>query len=66
MITRTLLRYHLTRSPQNRRAAVLNYFADGTYSDSDEELLKGTGIIPKVQIIELNRDCMTDEKRISH
>ena len=56
----------MTRSPQNRRAAVLNYFADGTYSDSDEELLKGTGIIPKVQIIELNRDCMTDEKRISH
>ncbi|XP_076438394.1 L-proline trans-4-hydroxylase-like [Babylonia areolata] len=35
------------RSAKNRRAAVLNYFADGTYSNSDEELLKGTGVIPK-------------------
>ncbi|KAK7106231.1 phytanoyl-CoA dioxygenase domain-containing protein 1 homolog [Littorina saxatilis] len=39
------------RSPKNRRAAVLNYFADGTYSDSDQELLKGV-TIPKGQKME--------------
>lgn len=32
------------RSDKPRRSAVLNYFADGTYSDTDEELLKGSVI----------------------
>lgn len=34
------------RSDGPRRATVLNYFADGVYSDTNEELLKGS-IIPK-------------------
>ena len=40
----------LFRSPNPRRAAVLNYFGDGTCSNSDEELLAGTGIIKKVTL----------------
>jgi len=36
------------RSDQARRSAVLNYFADGTYSDTNEELLKGSQV-PKGQ-----------------
>lgn len=39
------------RSDKSRRAAVLNYFADGTLSDSDDELLKGS-IVPKGQRME--------------
>ncbi|GFR83349.1 phytanoyl-CoA dioxygenase [Elysia marginata] len=36
------------RSDRCRRSAVLNYFADGTFSDSDEPMLKGS-VIPKVR-----------------
>lgn len=35
------------RSKRSRRAFVLNVFADGTRSDTDEELLKGVPVIPK-------------------
>lgn len=35
------------KSPRPRRAFVLNVFADGTYSDSDEELLKGVPVVRK-------------------
>lgn len=35
------------RSEGPRRAAVVNVFADGTVSNSDDELLKGVGVIPK-------------------
>jgi hypothetical protein len=35
------------RSPRPRRAFVLNVFADGTYSDTDEEILQGVPIIHK-------------------
>lgn len=35
------------RSEHSRRAFVLNVFADGTYSDSDEPLLEGVPVIPK-------------------
>jgi ectoine hydroxylase-related dioxygenase (phytanoyl-CoA dioxygenase family) len=34
-------------SSRSRRAFVINVFADGTRSDSDSELLEGTGVIPK-------------------
>jgi len=34
-------------SDHPRRAAVVNYFADGTLSDTNEELLKGVPVIPK-------------------
>lgn len=39
------------RSDRPRRSAVLNYFGDGVYSDSNEELLKGS-IVPKGQKME--------------
>jgi hypothetical protein len=35
------------KSARPRRAFVLNVFADGTYSDSDEEILKGVPVIQK-------------------
>lgn len=35
------------RSPRSRRAFVLNVFADGTESNSDEELLQGVPPVPK-------------------
>ena len=35
------------RSERSRRAFVLNVFADGTYSATNDELLKGVPIIPK-------------------
>lgn len=35
------------RSPRSRRAFVLNVFADGTISNTDDELLKGVPIIEK-------------------
>lgn len=35
------------KSDNSRRAFVLNVFADGTLSDSDEELMPGTPLIPK-------------------
>lgn len=35
------------KSSHSRRAFVTNVFADGTVSDSDKELLQGTGVIPK-------------------
>ncbi len=35
------------RSDRSRRAFVLNVFADGTYSATDDELLQGVPIIPK-------------------
>jgi ectoine hydroxylase-related dioxygenase (phytanoyl-CoA dioxygenase family) len=34
-------------SPRSRKAFVLNVFADGTFSDSDEPLLAGVPVIPK-------------------
>jgi ectoine hydroxylase-related dioxygenase (phytanoyl-CoA dioxygenase family) len=35
------------RSPRSRRAFVLNVFADGTISETDDELLSGVPVIPK-------------------
>ena len=35
------------RSKAARRAAVLNYFKDGTYSNTDEPLLLGMDVVPK-------------------
>ena len=40
------------RSPISRRAFVLNVFADGTRSDSDEPLLEGVPAVPKGQKME--------------
>ena len=40
------------RSERSRRAFVLNVFADGTYSDSDQPLLEGVPVIPKGQKME--------------
>ncbi len=40
------------KSEQSRRAFVLNVFADGTISNTDDELLKGVPIIPKGRKIE--------------
>lgn len=40
------------RSERSRRAFVLNVFADGTISNTDEELLKGVPPIPKGQRME--------------
>lgn len=40
------------KSERSRRAFVLNVFADGTTSDTDEELLKGVPIIKKGQKME--------------
>ena len=40
------------RSDYARRAAVLNYFRDGTYSDTDESLLLGMDVVPKGQKLE--------------
>jgi ectoine hydroxylase-related dioxygenase (phytanoyl-CoA dioxygenase family) len=40
------------KTERSRRAFVLNVFADGTQSDSDESLLKGIPEIPKSQKIE--------------
>lgn len=40
----------IIRSDQPRRAAVLNYFADGTISNTDDDLLKGIKI-PKVGLV---------------
>ncbi|GJM33342.1 MAG: hypothetical protein DHS20C18_23430 [Saprospiraceae bacterium] len=40
------------RSPHSRRAFVLNVFADGTRSNSDEEVLKGVPIIRKGEKME--------------
>lgn len=40
------------RSDRSRRAFVLNVFADGTYSDSDEPLLEGVPVIPKGEKME--------------
>ncbi len=34
------------RSPNPRRAAVINVFLDGTYSVSNDPLLKGIGVVP--------------------
>ncbi len=38
---------YANKSERARRAFVLNVFADGTYSDSDEPLLEGVPVIPK-------------------
>jgi ectoine hydroxylase-related dioxygenase (phytanoyl-CoA dioxygenase family) len=35
------------KSPRSRRAFVLNVFADGTFANSDKELMPGTPLIPK-------------------
>lgn len=35
------------RSERSRRAFVLNVFADGTYSDSNEPLLEGVPVVPR-------------------
>lgn len=40
------------RSPRSRRAFVLNVFADGTESNTDEELLGGVPAVPKGQKME--------------
>lgn len=37
-----------TRSDRPRRACVVNYFADGVRSDSDEPMLNGIPVIKKV------------------
>ena len=36
------------RSDQPRRAAVVNYFADGVESNSDQPMLNGVPVIEKV------------------
>ena len=38
---------YANQSDRSRRAFVLNVFADGTYSDSDEPLLEGVPVIPR-------------------
>lgn len=38
---------YANNTPRSRRAFVLNVFADGTVSDSDDSLLKGIPVIPK-------------------
>lgn len=43
---------HANKSSRSRRAFVLNVFADGTYSDSDEPLLEGVPVIQKGQKME--------------
>jgi len=43
---------YANKSSRPRRAFVLNVFADGTYSDSDDELLKGVPAIPKGKKLE--------------
>jgi ectoine hydroxylase-related dioxygenase (phytanoyl-CoA dioxygenase family) len=43
---------YANKSSRPRRAFVLNVFADGTYSDSNEELLKGVPAIPKGKKLE--------------
>lgn len=40
--------FFVHRSERPRRAAVVNYFADGVKSDSDESVLNGVPIIKKV------------------
>ena len=40
----------LCRSERPRRAAVVNYFADGVRSDTDEAVLNGVPVIKKVRI----------------
>jgi ectoine hydroxylase-related dioxygenase (phytanoyl-CoA dioxygenase family) len=40
------------KSPRSRRAFVLNVFADGTASDSNDPLLQGVPAIPKGKKIE--------------
>ncbi|MBK8506624.1 MAG: phytanoyl-CoA dioxygenase family protein [Saprospiraceae bacterium] len=40
------------RSERSRRAFVLNVFADGTYSDSNDPLLEGVPVVPKGQKME--------------
>jgi hypothetical protein len=39
-------------SDRSRKAFVLNVFADGTISNSDEPLLEGVPVIPKGQKME--------------
>ena len=43
---------YANKSSRPRRAFVLNVFADGTYSDSDDELLQGVPAIPKGKKLE--------------
>ena len=38
------------RSERPRRAAVVNYFADGVKSDTDEAVLNGVPVVKKVRI----------------
>ena len=40
--------YFVDRTDKPRRAAVVNYFADGVRSDSDDPLLPGAPIVKKV------------------
>ena len=39
------------RSDRSRRAFVINVFADGTRSDSDQPLLEGVPVVPKGQVL---------------
>jgi len=41
----------LLRSSTPRRAAVVNYFADGVKSNTDEPLLLGTDAVSKNEVI---------------
>ena len=50
-------------SERSRRAFVLNVFADGTISDSDEPLLEGVNIIPKGEKMEGQFFPLLFEKR---
>ena len=43
-----ILLYGVIRSDRPRRACVVNYFADGVCSDSDEPMLNGVPVIKKV------------------
>jgi hypothetical protein len=40
------------KSNRSRRAFVLNVFADGTISDTNDELLAGVPVVPKGEKIE--------------
>lgn len=44
--------FSLCRSEFPRRAAVVNYIADGVFSDSEEPLLSGVPVIPPGQRLE--------------
>ncbi len=43
---------HFNKSNSSRRAFVLNVFAEGTISDTNDELLAGVPVVPKGEKME--------------